>query len=282
MNSLKVLNDHQIHINAYNLDLRQIAISGQCFRWYPCNEGCSEFVIVHKDKILHISQNGEDFYLDCSIDEFNEVWARYLDIFTDYSQFVDAAIRTDDGFLRSAAGCCSGLRILRQDPWEMLITFIISQQNNIPRISGIVDRLCRLCGDQIGEYEGVPFYSFPTAQQILDKKNLLSKPIGVGFREKYIIAACEKIINGYDLAALNDLSAQDAINELKTFYGVGDKIANCVSLFGLGNKDAFPRDVWINRIIDEYYGGDFDTSKYVGYSGVIQQYMFLYGRVVSQ
>lgn len=280
----KVIDEVGNHINVHidNLDLLQIASSGQCFRFYPIL-GSYDYVIVHKDHILKITQlvPSQTFIFYCSRQEFDEIWKNYFDLNTDYQKYLDAVFESEDQFLLSSISCGSGIRILNQDPWETLITFIISQQNNIPRITGIIDRLCRVCGDPIGEAYGELMYSFPSAEQIMDHYKSL-KSIGVGFREKYILDACKKINAGYDLEQLRNSSAEDAVRELKKFYGVGDKVANCVSLFGLGHKEAFPRDVWINRIIDKYYGGEFDTSRFEGFSGVIQQYMFHYERVIKE
>lgn len=281
MYSITDILDTRINVQVDQLDLLQIASSGQCFRWYPM--GAYDYAIVHKGKILKIRQLTPSnlFIFECSKQEFDKVWKEYFDLDTDYQKYLDAVYESEDRFLLSSISCGMGIRILNQDPWETLITFIISQQNNIPRITGIIDKLCRVCGDPIDEAYGEMMYSFPSAEQILDHYKSL-KSIGVGFREKYILDACRKINAGYNLEMLRNLSAEDAVRELKKFYGVGDKVANCVSLFGLGHKEAFPRDVWINRIIDKYYGGEFDTSRFEGFSGVIQQYMFHYERVIRE
>lgn len=259
-------------------DLESIRLSGQCFRVNRLNN--SKYSVVAGDKLLIAKQYLDKIELYCSPAEFYTTWNQYFDLDYDYQACLEAA-RSSDRFLRSAANYGSGIRILRQDPWEALITFIISQQNNIPRITGIINRLCSRCGDLIGTYDGISYYSFPTAEQIMDHY-LELKDIGVGFRDKYILAACKRINSGYDFEALKDLSPEATVSELKTFYGVGDKVANCVSLFGLGHKDAFPRDVWINRIIDRYYNGDFDISRFEGFSGIIQQYMFYYERSITR
>ncbi|MCM1221851.1 MAG: 8-oxoguanine DNA glycosylase [Lachnospiraceae bacterium] len=272
--------EDQVSFKATEFSLRQIASSGQCFRWYPF--ASNEFIIIHQGKILDIEEYYPDtFILHCSEIEFNEIWKNYFDFETDYHKFLDAVYESEDEFLLSSISCGMGIRILNQDPWESLITFIISQQNNIPRITGIIHRLCQACGEPVGTAYGDTYYSFPSAEQILDKYKSL-KSVGVGFREKYIIEACKRVNAGYDLERLRHCSAEEAVKELKTFYGVGDKVANCVSLFGLGHKEAFPRDVWINRIIDKYYGGEFDTSRFEGFSGVIQQYMFHYERMIRE
>ena len=260
-----------------DIDLNSIMESGQCFRWNKI--GDNTYSIVAFNQLLIVDQLPNGMRLHCSESEFESLWKDYFDLDYDYQKCIESASNYDQ-FLRSAAKFSFGLRILNQDPWEMLITFIISQQNNIPRIKGIIDRLCRECGDLIATYEGIDYYSFPTELQILDNY-LKLKDIGVGFRDKYIIQACKDILFGFDLEALRHATPEDTVNKLKSFYGVGDKVANCISLFGLGHKDAFPRDVWINRIIDKYYDGEFDTGRFEGFSGVIQQYMFYYERSIT-
>ena len=258
--------------------LESIRLSGQCFRITKLEN--SKYAIVAKGRLLIAEQYSDRVVLHCNQEEFDIVWEDYFDLNYDYKKCIIEGSRYDT-FLKSAVHYGSGIRILKQDPWEMLITFIISQQNNIPRIAGIVDRLCNRCGDLIATCDGINYYSFPTAEQIMDHY-LELKDIGVGFRDKYILDACRRINSGYDLEVLKQVPPEQATSELKKFYGVGDKVANCVSLFGLGHKDAFPRDVWINRIIDKYYNGDFDISRFEGFSGIIQQYMFYYERSITK
>lgn len=258
--------------------LESIRLSGQCFRITKLEN--SKYAIVAKGRLLIAEQYSDRVVFHCNQEDFDTVWEDYFDLDYDYKKCIIEGSRYD-AFLKSAVHYGSGIRILKQDPWEMLITFIISQQNNIPRIAGIVDKLCNRCGDLIATYDGINYYSFPTAEQIMDHY-LELKDIGVGFRDKYILDACRRINSGYDLEVLKQVPPEQTTSELKRFYGVGDKVANCVSLFGLGHKDAFPRDVWINRIIDKYYNGDFDISRFEGFSGIIQQYMFYYERSITK
>lgn len=262
-----------------NIDLNSIMESGQCFRWTRL-KGPSYAIVAHHNLLIVDQLASGNIRLYCSESDFESIWRDYFDLDYDYQKCVESASRYDQ-YLKDAARFSSGIRILHQDPWEMLITFIISQQNNIPRITGIIDRLCRECGDLIATYDGQDFYSFPTDLQIMDNY-LKLRDIGVGFRDKYICQACRDICLGFDLGELRDKSPEDTVNRLKSFYGVGDKVANCISLFGLGHKDAFPRDVWINRIIDKHYNGEFDTTRFDGFSGIIQQYMFYYERSITE
>lgn len=258
-----------------------IAASGQCFRWYKVSP--TVYCIVHGNQVgvLEELPDDEGYLLRCSDWLYYEVWCDYFDLNTDYEQ-IKAMVDKDDSFLRSAVTYGDGIRILKQDPWECLITFIISQQNNIPRIQGIINRLCQSLGQRIDSAYG-HFYSFPTPKQILNNPKAL-RGVGVGFRDKYILESAQQFLDkgGYFyMEKLRRFDAATTISELKGFYGVGDKVANCISLFGLDHKEAFPVDVWIKRIIEEHYQGDFDMHKYDPYSGVIQQYMFYYGRMIK-
>lgn len=262
-----------------SFSMEHIINSGQCFRWKKTATDTYEGVA--KGHHLTIIQHpGEDSALfKCSLAEFKNLWYDYFDFGRDY-QSIKNKVPESDAFLTSAVRFGSGLRILNQDAWECLITFIVSQQNNIPRITGIIDRLCNTFGE-LKEKGGIRYRCFPSPQQIIDKYHLLGN-IGLGYRDKYVLAAAIKVSDElYNLEDLREVDSITCTNRLKEFYGVGDKVANCISLFGLGHTDAFPIDVWIRRIIDEYYNGDFDIAQYSPYSGIIQQYMFYYGRMIK-
>lgn len=270
-------------VHLYELDnfsMEHIINSGQCFRWSRI--ATNTYAGVAKGHYLEILQspNEATALFKCSLKEFENLWYDYFDFSRDYQSIVKL-VTDSDSFLTSAVRFGSGLRILKQDPWECLVTFIISQQNNIPRITGIIERLCNTFGE-LKEKNGIKYRCFPTPQQIIDKYHLLGT-VGLGYRDKYILAAAIKVSDElYDLEDLRRVDSVTCTNRLKEFYGVGDKVANCISLFGLGHTDAFPIDVWIRRIIDEYYNGEFDMTKYSPYSGIIQQYMFYYGRMIKQ
>lgn len=264
-------------ITPQEFSLKSIAESGQCFRWSELSP--NKYLILAYNRLLVAEQYDNYINLYCSEEDYDNIWRSYFDLDYDYDNRIERALSIEDkgSYVVSAIEFSRGIRILNQDPWETLITFILSQQNNIPRITQIVENLCRYCGDLLGDYEGRDYYAFPTAEQLLDHYTEL-KDLGVGFREKYVIEACKKVISGYDLDQLKHKPTEEVVGELSEFYGIGPKIANCVALFSLGHKDAFPRDVWINRIIDNYYGGEFNELKFTGYAGLIQQYMFYYER----
>ncbi|MBQ9980347.1 MAG: DNA-3-methyladenine glycosylase 2 family protein [Oscillospiraceae bacterium] len=181
--------------------------------------------------------------------------------------------------MKAACDFGKGIRILNQDSWEALCSFIISQCNNIPRIKGIINVLCEQWGKAI-EFEGRRFYTFPGAEIIaaLDESDL--SPLRCGYRAEYIIKAARAVAGGeIDLEALKKCSDGEALSALKSLRGVGDKVANCVLLFGLHKLDSFPVDVWIRRTVREKYGRGFDPAAAFGqYAGIAQQYMFYYAR----
>ena len=161
-----------------------------------------------------------------------------------------------------------GIRILRQDLWETIVSFIISQRNNIARIRGIIDRLCRPFDDV-----------FPSPTLLKDYSEDDFKMLGLGYRAKYIVSLVKAVLNGeLDLDYLKTLSTQETMKYLQKFNGIGSKVANCIALFSLHKIDAFPIDVWIKRIIDTHYNGEFPIEKYAPFAGIVQQYMFFYAR----
>lgn len=264
-----------------NFSMNQIISSGQCFRWRQIND--DTYVGIAKNHYLEILQSSEDettALFKCSLRDFETIWYDYFDLERNYQDIQDM-IPNSDEFLASAARFGSGIRILNQDPWECLVTFIISQQNNIPRITKLIGRLCDTFG-KLKISNNNEYRCFPTPQEIIEKYHLIGD-IGLGYRDKYVLAAAIKVSDElYDLEELRKTDSSTCIHTLKEFYGVGDKIAQCISLFGLGHTDSFPIDVWIQRIINKYYHGEFDIAKYNPYSGIIQQYMYYYERVISR
>lgn len=258
-----------------NFNLQQIADSGQCFRMTQPKENC--YRIIARDRILHIFQSGSNVSFDCSQADYSNFWRGYFDLDTDYNHYLQA-VPQDDFFLQSAILHGSGIRILRQDPWEMLITFILSQRKNIPAIKKSVEALCRLCGTPIDK----DLYAFPTPEQLSACSLEELKSCSLGYRAKYICQTAAMV--AADPSCL-DACAIESDEELRQFLmsfpGVGKKVSNCVMLFGYHRIAAFPLDVWMNRIIDQVYSGRFPLERYEGFAGVIQQYMFYYGRMAN-
>lgn len=258
-----------IHDSQGELDLRQIANSGQCFRLKEYDT--DKFVAVTGSHAVDIHRRGDVYIFWCSPEEFHAVWAPYFDLETDYRCF--KAKMQDDPFLQEALKTGGGIRILRQDLWEMAVTFTISQRNNIPRISKSVELLCENFGAPLQEIGGQQIYAFPTPTQLLQADLSVAS---LGYREPYIKGLCRySDCVWQELPSLDDAQAKEALLQMK---GIGEKVANCIMLFGLHRMDSYPRDVWVNRLIDDVYHGDFDPGKYAGFAGYVQQLQFYHYR----
>lgn len=250
-------------------DLRQIADSGQCFRINEYEQ--NEFIVITGSHAVSIHQDGDSYWFRCTDQEFQEVWSPYFDLDTDYSAF--QARMMDDPFLRSAIETGGGIRILQQDLWETVVSFVISQRNNIPRIRSSVETLCREFGSPLGTVRGKELYAFPTAAQLRGKSLAAAS---LGYREAYVSELAEYEDNIWqELRSQSDAKAKSSLIAMK---GIGEKVANCILLFGLHRMNSYPRDVWMNRLIDDVYHGDFDPSQYAGFAGYVQQLQFYHYR----
>lgn len=261
----------RVHIPYLNLPL--IMDSGQCFRMKQI--GKNTFQLIAGGRLLTIKEDGAEHYLfDCGQDDFEHIWREYLDLSRDYGAILEG-ISEGDPFLMSAKAFGKGLRILRQEPFETLISFIISQRKTIPAIRTCVENLARSFGKEIASKA----FAFPSAETLAAQPLDALKACGLGYRAPYVLKTAQMVASRQiDLEALRLLSDKALMDALMAFPGVGEKVAGCVMLFGYARFDAFPRDVWINRVIDQVYQGRFDLSPYKGHAGFIQQLMFVYGR----
>lgn len=247
--------------------LDQTLDCGQCFRFDKNGDGVWQG-IAH-GKSLSCYDSGDTAVLLCSKEDYLSVWQDYFDINRDYSAVVDSL--KGDEVSYSAAQYGKGIRILKQDKWETLVSFIISQNNNIPRIKKIISSLCTLLGEPV--HGGG--YAFPTAEKILEAGEEGLAPIKAGFRTKYILDAAYRVASGsIDLEHIADLPYEQAEETLMQIKGVGKKVASCVLLFGYGFLSAFPVDVWVKRVIEKYYDDNFDPASLGEYAGIAQQYLF--------
>jgi len=265
-----------------DFDLTKTFECGQCFRWNVVessdNSGNNEvaYIGVAHGRAAKLRQSGSRIFISCTIEEFKSFWRGYFDLDRDY-----AAIRKHlciDNYMQQATGFGKGIRLLRQDRWEALCSFIISQNNNIPRIKTIIDTLCQNFGNPIN-FENNEYHTFPSAAKLagLDASDLA--PLRCGYRAEYIIRAAKAVTNSeIDLEYLANSTPDKARAALKKLHGVGDKVADCVMLFGLHMLDAFPLDVWMKRAVANHYGPDFDPKIFSPYSGIAQQYIFHYMR----
>ena len=256
-----------------NFYLPHIFECGQCFRWQ--RRADASYVGVANKKALRVAQEGEQITFFCSPEEFYSVWQNYFDLQTDYGAVKRAICR--DEVMERALSFGWGIRVLRQEFWEVLLSFLISQQSNIPKIKQVISRLCENWGDKI-LYEGETHYTFPDAKALSGVTEAEFAEIGAGYRAKYLKSAVSAAESGQiDAARLCRLPAKEAQAELLKLYGVGPKVADCVLLFGLYKTGAFPMDVWMKRVMAEHYAGG-DGGLFGRYGGFAQQYLFYWRR----
>ena len=272
-----------------NFDLRQTLECGQIFRYEQVSK--NTYTLIAKNKRITLTQQPESTTLmihNSSLSEYEEVWKDYLDIETDYDQIIQK-VSKDDPHMQKAVAYGGGIRILKQDTWEMLISFIISQNKAIPQIQQCINNLCQSFGELITDQDGETYYAFPTVEELSKATEEEIRACKVGFRAPYIMDACQKVMdNTVTLEALPGISTAEAKEELLKIKGVGEKVAHCVLLFGLGKTDTFPTDVWIKRVMEEnYFDGQetshkeiilFANNKFGEDAGYAQQYLFYYGR----
>lgn len=266
--------DKVILDNVKNFDLKQIAQSGQCFRMNEVKPGIYQ-VIAYGRRLL-IEQQGQQVTFHCTEQEYKSLWRRYFDFETNYQYFIDH-VDPEDHYLSAAVKEGGGIRILRQDIWETMISFIISQNNNIPRIKKSIEILCDIFGKGHEDPDGTIWYEFPTPEALTDEEGL--EVAKLGYRKKYIASLARNVAEGkIKLQELAEMPTEDAGNYLKSIYGIGAKVASCIQLFGLHQLDSFPVDTWMKKIINEEYDGKFPVEMYNGFAGVIQQYIFYHAR----
>lgn len=276
-------NNNLIISDVRDFDLAQTFDCGQCFRWENCD---GVWCGVAFGRALKLSQKGDTITLfDTSLADWEAVWADYFDIKRDYGK-IKKTLSCDE-VLKNATEFGGGIRLLNQEPFECLISFIISASNNIPRIKKIIAALCENFGDKI-TYSGEVFYAFPSAERLAGLSLEELSVIRAGFRDKYILAAAKAVVLGMiDLNALKCASAEYAKAELLKLSGVGNKVAECVLLFSLEKYSSFPVDVWIKRIMEYcYFDGEqpkevisaYAEEKFGELGGFAQQYLFFWAR----
>ena len=264
-------------IKSDNFNLKQIADSGQCFRMTKVEE--YTYSVIAFDRYIEIKQiDNNTVEVSCDQDEYNEIWYDYFDMGYDYAKVCKELIDGDDKFLSYAAKFGSGIRILQQDPFEILISFIISQNKNIPAIMSSIKVISKMFGKKKTS-GSVTYYTFPSAKDLSMASLEELRQAKLGYRDKYVQNAAALVANNeIDLDILKNTDHQEAFKELNKILGVGPKVANCISLFGLHHLEMVPVDVWIKRTLEEIYDNKFDWDKYKGYAGIVQQYMFYYMR----
>ena len=305
-------------VKDFNLD--HIFDCGQCFRWSRQEDG--SYTGIAMGKAVNVSlkevpagegsgadgtcgpgegqprlESGKfqprlDLVIDnCSKEDFEKIWRSYLDLDRDYGA-IKATLAESDQVMAKAIEGGSGIRILKQELWETMVSFIISQNNNIPRIKGCIENLARLFGEPAGEYGGVEYFNVPSAEVMscLTAEDLA--PCRLGYRAPYLVETARQVMErGGVEAVAADLEAastpEEACEYLRGFQGVGPKVASCIALFGLGRLGAFPIDVWVRRVMNRLYGIDekdikgmnaYAAEHFGVNGGIAQQYLFYYIR----
>ncbi len=261
INSVKITDD---------FDLEKLRISGQCFRIKLLANGVYRFIKGSHVLDMKLSTPGV-YDISCRDEEFADIWHDYFDLDRNYEE-IRREIDPSDTYLGAAAESGRGIRILKQDPWECLISFIISQRKNIPAITAAVESVCRSGGSRIGD---TGEYEFPDAERMRTFSDEQWKAFKLGYREKYIRRA---VMEAPDMYSLYVLSDEELMEQLTAMYGVGIKVASCTALFAYSRVDLAPVDVWIKRVFDEQYGGE-DVLSGRKNAGILQQYLFYHARV---
>lgn len=258
-----------VYKNAVPFDLALTLDCGQAFRWTQCEDGAFEGIA--KNKYLKIQQIGTNLiFYNTTEDDFKNIWFEYFDLGRNYNEIISRANK--DCRLSPMTAKCKGIRILHQEPWEALCSFIISQNNNIPRIKGIIERLCENFGEPIENG-----FSFPSPEKLKDLSVEDLAPLRSGFRAKYILDAAKKCSDFLNLNYISTLPIDKAREQLMSITGVGPKVADCTLLYGMGFINAFPIDVWMKKAMSTIFASGFPENL-KDCAGIVQQYIFHYIR----
>lgn len=274
--------------NLSDFELAHIFECGQCFRWHK-NEDNSYTGVTYFG-IMRVQKEEDRLVIDgefLSDDEqtIQKQIVDYFDLNTDYSKIKEILEKNDQN-MKLAIGFGYGIRILNQDPWEMLISYIISAANNIPRISNIIENISWAYGKKV-TFEGENYYLFPTPAELSEATISDLRSLNLGFRDKYVYEATQLVLEGkINLKEIQKMEYGSAKRELMRISGVGEKVADCILLFSMKKKEAFPVDTWIKKVMSELYQESqnvkkialFAEEKFGKYGGIAQQYLFYYRR----
>lgn len=266
--------------NVKDINLEHVFECGQCFRWVPAGDGSGDYIGAAGRYAARVQLNGTDLVIDATGGD-EDFWRDYFDLGTDYSA-VKSALTANEPAIAKAADYGYGIRILRQDLFETLISFIVSQNNNIPRIRKCIEALCCRYGERIGEAFGREWYAFPEPEVLAAASEEDLAALRLGYRAGYIRAAAERFVHDQEAGHLPGTR-----EDILSYRGVGPKVANCIMLFGLRDVGAFPVDTWVKHIMNDMYGFDesdmkgmerFAREKFGELAGYAQQYLFYYYR----
>ena len=291
-------NDSVIIKGVKNFNIKQILECGQCFRWQRVTD--TDYIVVSNRRVIEIIQEDDEVIIhNTNMNDFKNIWENYFDLNTEYGPLKEELSK--DELLKQAIEFGYGIRLLNQDPFEMVISFIISARNSIPSIMKTIKKISEKFGDKI-EYKGEIYYAFPTPEQLKNATLEDIQETGASFRSKYIINTIYNInmaleakksgnltdeLKRYDLDYIMSLPTNECHVALQAFKGVGAKVADCIMLFSMGKKSAFPVDVWIKRAMIHFYVAPdvslnkirvFGREKFGELSGLAQQYLFYYAR----
>lgn len=291
-------NDSVIIKGVKNFNIKQILECGQCFRWQRVTD--TDYIVVSNRRVIEIIQEDDEVIIhNTNMNDFKNIWENYFDLNTEYGPLKEELSK--DELLKQAIEFGYGIRLLNQDPFEMVISFIISARNSIPSIMKTIKKISEKFGDKI-EYKGEIYYAFPTPEQLKNATLEDIQETGASFRSKYIIDTIYNInmtleakksgnltdeLKRYDLDYIMSLPTDECHVALQAFKGVGAKVADCIMLFSMGKKSAFPVDVWIKRAMIHFYVAPdvslnkirvFGREKFGELSGLAQQYLFYYAR----
>lgn len=259
---------------------------GQAFRWYV--EEDESYTAIHKGKIINVKRNGRDIiFLNTNMADFNDVWYEYFDLGRDYGKIKEELSK--DPILKEVIKFGEGIRILNQEPFETTISFIISANNQIPRIKRSIELITQHYGKSVGSYKDKEYFTFPDPETLANVDyEELERDSRVGYRAKYIVETSNMIKNKeVDLDELYKLPTDKAKEILLKLPGVGPKVANCILLFSLNKNDAFPVDTWVKRVMESLYFKEGASIKRISQyaeenfgslGGFAQQYLFYYAR----
>ena len=276
----------QIIFNGEFFSVKDTLECGQVFRFIPYGKG---FLVFSLDKCAYCYQNGDFAVIECDGGD-KDYFHNYFDLSRDYSKIVSSAQSEGVLILTNASRFGKGIRILNQNPIEALISFVISQNNNIPRIKGIIERLAQGLGEK-KEFNGFSYYSFPTISALKNAPLEFYKSIGLGYRAQYVKGLAQELDGAFNQSELINLPTESLRKRLIQIRGIGEKVADCALLFGFHRSDVFPVDTWIEKVYREDFKGnikdrkrqaEYFVSRFKENSGYYQQYLFHYKRIVEK
>lgn len=279
-NVIKIVYDSEF------FNIKDTLLCGQIFRYLEFKEG---YLVFSVDKCCYCYAQGDNSIIECKIED-KEYFENYFDLKRDYSKIYSGAINEKVSILTVSATLGKGIRILNQDPVETLFSFIISQNNNIPRIKGIIEKLCARLGQKRTQFD-YTYYTFPSISDMAGQDLEFYKSIGLGYRAEYVRRLAVEFLNGFNIKEYNALPTKELKRQLVSIHGVGGKVADCVSLFGFHRSDSFPVDTWIEKVYKENFDGkltnrekitDYFVQRFGENSGYYQQYLFYYKRSLEE